>query len=311
VKSSKWLFLTVAVVVLIGVVLYVARRPQTETKVAETPMAAVAGLEKTQPVVPSLQPEEEMTAAATPVAPAPEIARSQPVQAVEQPDSIPQGGESADSQMERQTIPSDPLESVELQPDVALAEVNGVTLTLKDLISVNRSESAAQTMRSDAYNHLLAKAIERQVIFQAAEAQGLELDEAQKHELETILDAAFERAGEPYVPAGYDAQAQGEFEIQVRTAELLLDLLLNEPGPPSQYVTPERVQEYYAEHQAEFDKLPEDPAARSQAWPPIEAEIRDRLTSEVFVQHERKRRQLLEVLKSEGTIEQFNIGTGD
>ena len=197
-----------------------------------------------------------------------------------------------------------PMRELFIAPDTVLAQVNDTNLTLKDLRAVNPA-STGQIFRADAYAHFLTKAIEREVTFQGAKARGVELTDTQKQDLEGIRAAALARGKAPYAAPGYDAEAQAAFEVRDRTAQMLQNVMLNESGTPSQYVTPQQVQDYYAQHQAEFDALPKNPEARAKAWQLLETEIRARLIPDVYREHEHKRQNLLTELKAGLTIEQF------
>lgn len=194
------------------------------------------------------------------------------------------------------------LPMVAVDAEMALATVNGSPLRLGDLMVIHAA-GAPPSLRADVFEDLLNRAIGRELTFQTAKARGIELDEAQKQEVERIHAEALARAKAPYTLPGYDAEAQAAFESRDRTAQLLQNTMLGKTGQPSQHITPEQIQFYYAEHQAEFEMLPEDPAKRDQAWLTIETEIRDRLVRAVFIQNEQQRRELLAEFQAAAVIE--------
>lgn len=195
-----------------------------------------------------------------------------------------------------------PRKDLFIAPDRVLAKVNDTSLTLKDLLPLNPA-STGQTLRAEAYAHLLAKAIEREVTFRGAKSRGAELSDSQKLDLENIRQAALARGTPPYAAPGYDAEAQAEFEVRDRTAQMLQNVLLNESAPPSQLISAQQIQEHYERHRAEFPPLPESAEARDKAWKAIETEIRSRLIPDVYREHERKRQLLMAELKAGVVIE--------
>ena len=190
-----------------------------------------------------------------------------------------------------------------VQPDTVLAKVGVVAITLKDLTAVNLAVSTGQSFRADAYDRLLDKAIEREVIFQGAKARGVELTDAQKNDLENIRLSALARGSAAYTAPGYEAEAQAAFEVQDRSAQMLQNVLLNESGPPVQQITPAEIQAYYEAHQSEFAELPKNPEARAKVWQGIESEIQSRLIPEVYRNYEKKRQTLLDELQADIVIE--------
>lgn len=193
------------------------------------------------------------------------------------------------------------LPMIMVQPDTVLAKVGGAAITLKDLVAA----SSGQSFRADAYDRLLDKAIEREVIFQGAKARGATLTDAQKNDLENIRMSALARGSAAYTVPGYAAEAQAAFEVQDRSAQMLQNVLLNESGPPVEQITSGQIQAYYEAHASEFGNLPKDPEARAKVWQGIESEIQSRLIPEIYRNYEKKRQALLEELKAEIAIEKL------
>ncbi|MCU0781875.1 MAG: SurA N-terminal domain-containing protein [Akkermansiaceae bacterium] len=190
-----------------------------------------------------------------------------------------------------------------------LAKVNGVEITLKDLMPLNAAAATPQDLRADAFAQLLGLAIEREIIFQAAQAQGVELTDEHRQSLEEVRSAALARANAPYVLPGYDAEAQAAFEVRAESARMLEDVLLGASPIVYRPASPEDVETYYESHKAEFGKLPKNPAAREQAWQAIVAEIRSRLAYASSTEREQRRNQLLEELKAQAAIERLAPGS--
>ena len=270
-KTTRWLLL--AVLVVAGLALATVYKSRIHKPEAGKPMAPPPA----EPV-PANMPEPQAPEAPPPPAPLEEEAQAEPP-------------------------PPIVLPTVNLNPEMVLATVNGKDIHLGDLMVTDPAVDAERTLRADMYEDLLNRAIDRELTFQAAQARGVEIDPAQQGELEVIRADALARANAPYTLPGYDAEAQAAFEVRERKAQLLQNALLGVTGRPSDNVTPEQVQEHYQAHLEEFGKLPADSAARDQTWLAIETEIRNRLAREIFIRHEQKRRQLLDELKAQAVIE--------
>lgn len=274
-KTTKWFL--VAIVVVAGLVLATLFKSKPRPAQSTTPPEPLAVEEA------ALRPG---------VKPAPEPAPATPV-----PEPVPE------TQPAEAFSDVPPLPMVAMDAETILATVNGVAIHREDLMAVSPEKAAGTSLRADALENLLNIAIERELTFQAAQTRGLGLDEAQRQEIEQIRAEALARADAPFTLPGYDAGVQAAFEVRDRTAQLLQNAMLGVTGTPSQAVTAEQVQVYYEEHQAEFGKLPQAAAAREQAWLAIETEIRSRLQSAIYIQHERQRRELLDALAQEAVIE--------
>jgi len=190
-----------------------------------------------------------------------------------------------------------------------LATVNGTVITVRDLIPISASQSAAdQVMPPESYQALLDRAIARELIFQAAAAKGIQFltpdqgsqrDKIRKNE----LDRAAAEAG---VATRLDVLANLEERIQFEqrdaTSQFLLSTLL---GGASPHVTAAQVQAYYGQHAADFPPLPDgnsDPGARESAWRQISNEIRRILAPGVLAQFQESVRQFIAQLKAQGKI---------
>ena len=189
-----------------------------------------------------------------------------------------------------------------LRPDQALATVNGVRITLKDLVPVRPGDAATeQKMSEETYQFLLQRAVERELTVQAARAQGIDLTDAQQQQL-TKTRAARERS-EPGVIAQITKDAaQLDFEQRDSQAFMLQTALMVQAGA-TPYVTEEMVQQYYQDHAAEFGELPADPSARAAAWREIDYNIRQQQTPLVQAEYQRRLTEYLDQLKAKAQID--------
>jgi hypothetical protein len=197
----------------------------------------------------------------------------------------------------------DPASVVRVKPDQTLATVNGAAITLKDLVPVPAEKAGAeQILSAERYTFLLDRAVEREVTFQAASRQGVELTEAQRQRL-----AELRVRSEKHDPGVFDTVQQNpanvEFEQRDAMGLLLQAALAQKAGVPSPHVTAEQVQAYYQQHQAEYGALPSDPAQRQTAWEKIEQAIRQNLSPELQAKHQERFQKFLDQLKAAAQVD--------
>lgn len=186
----------------------------------------------------------------------------------------------------RETAVRDGNEMRRIPAGAVLATVNGTPLTLKDLLPLPADpQNAEHALSAERYAFLLERAVDRELVFQQARAQGLELSKGQREQL-ARLRARSERAPTAVFDDLEHNPANAEFEARDATAWLLQATLAEAAGVPSREVTPAQVEQYYREHPTEFAVLPSDPARRQTAWETINQEIRVKLAGETFRRHE-------------------------
>lgn len=180
-----------------------------------------------------------------------------------------------------------------LRPDQVLAQVNGVAIGPADLVPAG--PGGERIMDPDMYRFLLDRAIDRELVFQAAATHNVSLTAQQKVQLEAAR-TALEVTEPDVVKELTRTPEQVEFELR-DTAGLMLQTDLVAQAGPSPVVSPEEVHEYYEAHRSEFAALPEDPAARQDAWQRIEVEIRQRLGPETQATYQEAVRRYLDQLR--------------
>lgn len=157
-----------------------------------------------------------------------------------------------------------------------LGSVNGRELKLADLLPLNPAQKTqVQELSAATYNFLLDRAVNRELIFQTAKAQGIALDDSQREQLAEFRRQRNQR--EPGLVQNLNAAGnQVDFEARDAEAFMLQTALLAKAGA-SPDVTAEEAMEYYRQHSTEYAGLPADEPARSQAWAEIEFQIRTSL----------------------------------
>lgn len=192
---------------------------------------------------------------------------------------------------------------VRVKPGQRLATVNGVTITLKDLLPLPKEKEAKEQMVSaEMFNFLFNRAIERELTFQAARAQGVELTEAQKTRLAEIRARSEQRDPNAFDNLGRNAENL-EFEQRDFAGLMLQAALAEKVGVPSPYATSEQVEEYFQQHRSEYAQVPADPAQRpSELWQRVDVEIRMKLGAALQAAHDEQMKKFIERLKANATI---------
>jgi hypothetical protein len=190
---------------------------------------------------------------------------------------------------------------VRISPTQTLGTVNGVTITLKDLVALpNEGESRERVMSAEMYDFLLRRAVDREIVFQTARREGIQLNATQEQQLEV----ARKRSEEP-LTGSFDFQPKAEnvdFEQRDFAGLLLQTSLAAKAGVGSPHVTAEKVEEHFQRHKAQYGELPSDPEQRQIAWRRIDSEIRQKLASELRAEYEQQLQSYLGRLKSNATI---------
>jgi hypothetical protein len=169
---------------------------------------------------------------------------------------------------------------VRVKPGQILAFVNGHQLHLGDLVPMRTNNvDAEQALSRKTYEYLLQRAVDRELTFQTAKAEGVEFTQAQKLQLASFRNARQQSAPGESQRLNADGD-QTAFELRDAAAFMLQAMLLANVGA-SPNVTPEQVLKYYQEHSGEFAELPQAEPARSETWAAIDYEIRQRQAASV------------------------------
>jgi len=206
--------------------------------------------------------------------------------------------------------------AIKLHPGQMLANVNGVPITLRDLIAIDPSESSEteHSMSEDAYKYLLDRAIKRELAFQAAQQQGIQLSQQQQAQLDQIDRTARSRDEDPDTLARLNTpasrEAQIEFEKRDAAGLLMQEALLEHSGGPSPHVTEDQVKQYYQQNIQLYGQLPSDPGERDVAWRRIDAQIRTDLRYSTLQAHQDALDDYMKGLKAAANVQISDVKTG-
>jgi hypothetical protein len=174
---------------------------------------------------------------------------------------------------------------VRVRADNILASVNGVAVQGRDLLVFGAAGDPQQELAPNVYDVLLARAIDRELIVQAAKTRGVKIQPAQEGQLEQVRKTVLAReGGDPnakYMNVQGTLEEQLAFELRDAEAMLLRNTLLEQRGHALPYVSEEQVRAHYEAHVDQYGALPEDPAARQEAWQKLDYQIRTELTPQL------------------------------
>ena len=163
--------------------------------------------------------------------------------------------------------------TLRLKSDEVVASVNGHPVTagqIMPMASTNGHDTVE--LSQETFDFYRQRAVDREVIFELAARQGIQLDNAQRQQLDNFK--SMRHQPEPGGIAQLNRDKAGDdLELLDAKAFMLQTSLLAAQGA-SPDVTETQVENYYNQHAAEFGALPTDPAAREQAWSVIEVQIR-------------------------------------
>ena len=169
---------------------------------------------------------------------------------------------------------------VRLGASQKVATVNGTVITGRQLLAWRGRDPAEQEMTAEMFALLKDRAIERELTFEEAHRQGVDLGPAQLAQLAEVRKNAQAR--------GETDPAQLDFEEADARAHLLASMLLEKAGVAAPFATDADVKRYYEAHAGEFDQLPEDPSARQVAWKKIDLDIRQTLALQLQEQYQQR-----------------------
>lgn len=185
-----------------------------------------------------------------------------------------------------------------LKPEAVLASVNGRSLKAQDVLPPGSSN---QPVSLEVCEYFLQRAIDRELVFQTARSQGVELDPSQKQQMENFKTMREQRG--PGLVSDLNGGAP-ELSFESRDAEaFMLQASLMEKSGASPNVTAEQVNAYYQQHLPDFGELPADEQARHDAWNNIDFQIREKLASGVRSDFQNRLADYMKQLEAKADIQ--------
>lgn len=210
------------------------------------------------------------------------------------------GGGIVDVKTTGQSVATKTAKVFLVRPNQVLAKVNGKPLILGDVIPLQSTNDAEPQIDPVAYNYFLQRAINRELILQAAKADGITLSDSQQQQLDKFR--AEREQPEPGLVSKLSVNpTEVEFELRDAQAFMLQTSIMAAAGLTPN-VTPDQVGQYYQQHVGEFGQLPSDPQARQQAWQQIDIEIRNQLAGQTRTDYQKQLDVYMNGLKAKANI---------
>jgi hypothetical protein len=194
-----------------------------------------------------------------------------------------------------------------VRADNVLATVNGVAVEGRDVLLFGSAGQPEQELEPESYKALLDRAIERELIVQAAEARGITLQADQEAQLDQVRRTVMAReGGDPnarYMNVQGTLEEQAAFEVKSAQAMLLRNAMLAQAGHALPYVTEEQVRGHYEAHAGQYGALPEDPAERAAAWQKIDFQIRNELSPKLQAEYQSQVDGFMQSLRQDAKID--------
>jgi hypothetical protein len=191
-----------------------------------------------------------------------------------------------------------------VRPGMMLVEVNGRALTLKDLMPVSSATPPELSIESDEFQALLQRAIERNLTFQTARSQGVVLTREQTRQLGKMRRRARAQKPELSTEVNAEYEAQANFDNWEVSTRMMQDSLFAASGRLADFVTQGQVDEFYLEHSADFEALPDDPDANREVRKTIDAQIRFMLAPLEDPEYQRQLRHFIDDLVDKANLRQ-------
>jgi len=184
-----------------------------------------------------------------------------------------------------------------LRPGSTLASINGQALTAAAVLPPG---SFDRGISPETCEYFRTRAIDRELIFQAAKARGVDLAESQQQQLAHLRDLR-RQPGPGLVRDLNGGPEQLSFELRDAEAFMLQTSLMQKLGA-SPDVTAQQVSDYYQQHASEFGELPAEGPARQEAWGQIDFKIRQTLASGVRSDFQKQLADYMKRVKAEADI---------
>lgn len=192
--------------------------------------------------------------------------------------------------------------TVVVKPNRPLAVVNGRPLTLTHLIAVppGSTEGDGMKMSRDLYNARLQRAIDDEVVAQAAQSLGLDVAATQRAELERVnADHAKRRSAAEGLGTTWSSGSDESRALQAshQAAISLRQQLAERSGHSARMPSDAEARAHYDAHQEEYGPLSES-GSPDKSW----AAMRARVRRDLKVRHDRAVRAMVQNMRDQAEI---------
>ena len=186
-----------------------------------------------------------------------------------------------------------------IQPDQVLATVNGHQITGQDAIPLTGTNQPTE-ISSNTLNFYLHRAVDRELIFEAAQKKGIVLDDSQNHQIANMQAMRDQREPGEIAKLNNDPGGRRLETLDAEAFSLQTAIMAAQGSSPN--VTDSQVQDYFQQHQSDFANLPADPNARDQAWQKVAFQIRSQLAASTRAKYNSDLAAYMQKMESEAEV---------
>jgi hypothetical protein len=180
-----------------------------------------------------------------------------------------------------------------------LATVNGRRITARDAVPFSGTNQEMEISQRDL-KFYLHRAVDRELIFEAARKQGIVLDESQNQQIANMQ--AMRNQHEPGGIARLNDDPAGRRLEALDAEAFMLQKAIMAARGTSPNVTESQVQEYYQQHQSEFENQPNDADAHGQVWQQVAFQIRSQLAASTRAKYNGEQADYMHQIESEAEV---------
>jgi hypothetical protein len=185
-----------------------------------------------------------------------------------------------------------------MTPDTVLASVNGHILTAATVFPTGSSD---RNVSFEECEYFRQRAVDRELILQAARKEEISLSESQQQQLAN-LQRLRQQPGPGVIRNLIGGPQNLSFELLDDQAFMLQADLMEKSGA-SPNVTSKQVSNYYLQHISEFGELPADEPSRKDAWGSIDFKIRQTLSFSVRSDFQKKLADYMKRIETEANVQ--------
>ena len=191
---------------------------------------------------------------------------------------------------------------VRLHPEQVLATVNHHEIRVGDALPASGTNQEIAISSRDL-KFFLHRAVQRELIFEAASKQGIDLDESQNQQLANMQ--AMRNQPEPGGIARMNSDPASQQMETLDARAFMLQTAIMAARGASPNVSEDQVRDYFQQHASDFANLPGQPSADNPAWQDLDFQIRNRLAASVRSNYNQELAAFMQQMESSADLVLF------
>jgi len=214
--------------------------------------------------------------------------------------ALPATNTSVASQSE--SVPENLETVVRVHPEQVLATVNRHEIRAQDALPASGTNREI-TISARDLRFFLHRAVQRELIFEAASKQGIDLDESHNQQLANMQ--AMRNQPEPGGIARMNSDPASERMEALDARAFMLQTAIMAARGASPNVSEDQVRDYFQQHPSEFSGLAGQPSADNPAWQDLDFQIRNRLAASVRSNYNQELAAFMQQMESSADLVLF------